>query len=143
MKPLQIVTVMVILAALCAGCVVTQTTDIGQPWIRVNSASLKPGVTTAEQVVALMGLPFKIVQGDTADSEVYFYINVRRREKTFLIPPILPIYTLTRLSERKGVVLVVLKKRIVTQVTWPTDDKFLNEIPQSVGEGLNIGDLLK
>lgn len=101
--------------ALVSGCIVTETMDIGQPRMRAGSQKITRGVTTTEELIATMGVPFAVSQGQEEGVEVFLYVDLRKRQKTLMIPPLLPLYALTRVSEKKRAMLVILKDRRVVE----------------------------
>ena len=95
-----------------SGCVVTETWDIGNSRMRTGSQDLARGRTTVEELLDLMGIPFAIGQGEEEGVEAYLYIDLRKRQKSLMIPPILPIYARTRVTEKKRAMMVIYVPRV-------------------------------
>ena len=107
--------VAVLLVAGLSGCFVTETLDIGQPRLRSSSFELARGRTTAEELVAKLGIPFAVSQGEEEGVEVYLYVHLHKRQRTLMFPPVIPVYTLTRVKEKQRAMLVILKDRRVVE----------------------------
>ncbi len=109
------VLITVLAALVLSGCVVTETWDIGSPRLRTGSRDLARGRTTVEELLDQMGIPFAIGQGEEEGVQAYLYVDLRKRQKSILIPPVIPVYAQTRVTEKKRAMMVILKDRRVVE----------------------------